>query len=157
MDSNHVAYLDAMGIEVWVPRVGKPPGESDVGGSIYVPADSPDGDILCVVETGEQARLPLAVDIGRAMRCMPVWSWPADAHASDVACMSLDEVVRDRLATQILVFGATLCAHLFGETPPDYIGAARVHVVPSLQDLGSDRGAKRILWNLMREQGINKP
>ena len=159
IDQTRLDYLDAMGIEVWVPRddePDQPAAEQIKSVQVFAPASGRDSDILCVVDNPSQAALQLAVDIGRAMRTEPHWTWPDDGKADDANPTPLDDVLRDRLATQVLVFGSALAAMLLGEPPPDCIRAARIHVVPSLEELAGDRDAKRILWALMREQGIAK-
>lgn len=159
IDQTQLAYLDAMGIEVWVPRVdepGKAAAEHGMPIQVFAPGPGMDSDILCVVENQSQAALRLAVDIGRAMRSEPIWTWPDYGEADGAKPMPLDDVLHDRMTTQALVFGSALAAQLLGEPPPDCIGAAKIHIVPSLDELAGDRDAKRILWALMREQGIAK-
>lgn len=162
MDARRLAYLDAMEIDVWVPR-GSQLAESprdevaDIGGPLLVLGDG-DGDILCVAGSAREAHLRLATDIGGAMREMPVWSWPRSAKEDAALSMSVDDAVADRLFTRVLVFGEDLSETLFDGLAPDSVGTARVHVVPGLDQLANDRAAKRILWALMLEHGIaDKP
>ncbi|HKJ28537.1 MAG TPA: hypothetical protein VJ965_12915, partial [Anaerolineales bacterium] len=70
MDARRLAYLDAMGIDVWQPRGVDSPAESVAveGGIAIGPGD---GDILCIVQSKSEAELKLAAGIGAAMRCEP--------------------------------------------------------------------------------------
>lgn len=151
MDARRLAYLDALGIDVWVPREVRESAE--VGGPALV-LGAGDGDVLCVVASDEEGGLDLVRDIGRAMRSTPVWAWPAGAPGFGAEAVSLEEAVADRLFTRMLVFGEGVASALFGSRRPDYLGTARVHFVPGVARLGSDREAKRVLWALMQEHGI---
>lgn len=155
MDATRLAYLDALGIDVWVPREPRAPAEPEreAGGPVLV-LGTGDGDILCVVASPEEAGLDLVGDIGRAMRSAPVWAWPAGAPGFGAEAVSLEEAVADRLFTRMLVFGEGVASVLFGARRPDSLGTAGVHFVPGVARLGTDREAKRILWALMQKHGI---
>jgi hypothetical protein len=71
--------------------------------------------------------------------------------------LTLEQIVSERLLTRVLVFGTELAEALFGHESPAVVAAARVHLVPGLNRLGTDRDAKRILWKAMLEQGIAAP
>lgn len=153
MDSLSLAYLDAMGIEVWQPR--RASADEDTGsGTSEIVIGAGDGDILCIVESGSEASLRLAADIGGAMRCSPVWAWPSASAGQSGESLSVQAAVTEKMLTRILVFGGVLAARIFGPEIPTVISAARVHVVPGLAALKEDRSAKRILWGLMNENGI---
>ena len=154
MDDRRLAYLEAMGIDVWRPRSARDEGSAASPGGALVQLGQGEGDILCIGPTRDASRRKLSVDISRAMRTVPVWSWPAAGPGSGADCLSLEAAVTERLLTQILVFGDALAANLFGAVVPHVIGTARVHIVPDLDSLDGDREAKRKLWNLMCEQGI---
>jgi len=158
MDARSLAYLEAMGIDVWSPRSGPRVDFGD--GSPAPPGARPirlgdgEGDILCIGRTREEASEKLAIDISRAMRNAPVWSWPDLESGQGEDSLCLEDAVKERLVTRILVFGNELAAILFGPIVPDVIVTARVHIVPGLDRLDRDRDAKRSLWRLMNEQGI---
>lgn len=154
MDARRLAYLDAMDIDVWVPRGEKSPdaGEDHAGPRLVL--GEGEGDILCLVGTGEEAAVKLAADISRAMRCAPTWGWPVGSPGFGAETVSLENAVSDRLITRVLVFGEGVASAIFGASRPDTVGTARVHLVPGIERLGSDRAAKRKLWELMLEQGI---
>ena len=150
MDAQRLAYLDAMGIDVWQPRgAGTESVEEPSEPGITVSAG--DGDILCVVASKADTALELARGIGSAMRCPPVWAWPSD---SDTESLTPADAVREKMLTQVLVFGKELAGQVLGENAPEVISTARVHVVPGLEELARDKDAKRQLWRLMNENGI---
>lgn len=153
IDARRLAYLDAMDIDVWVPRSEKSPdaGQDDSGRLVLGQGE---GDILCLVGTGEEAALKLAADIGGAMRCAPTWGWPVGSPGYGAEVVSLENAVSDRQITRVLVFGEGVASAVFGASRPDTVGTARIHLVPGIESLGSDRAAKRELWELMLEQGI---
>lgn len=153
MDSRSLAYLDAMGIEVWQPR-GTSAEENTDSGALEIVIGAGDGDILCIVESGSEARLRLAADIGGAMRCSPVWAWPSESSEQSGELLTVQAAVSEKMLTRILVFGEDLAARIFGPEIPTVLSAARVHVVPGLVALKEDRNAKRVLWGLMNENGI---
>lgn len=154
MDARRLAYLDAMDIDVWVPRgETSPDAGQDESGPRLVLGEG-EGDILCLVGTGEEAALQLAADIGRAMRRAPTWGWPAGNPGYGAEVVNLENAVSDRQITCILVFGEGVASAVFGASRPDTVGTARIYLVPAIERLGSDRAAKRELWELMLEQGI---
>ena len=151
MDARRLAYLDAMGIDVWVPRSEK--GAVATGAQARIQLGEGRGDLLCIAPDPRQAGLKLAADISRAMRSPPVWAWPSsgDDVAGDT---DIESAVAEGLFTRILVFGREAAELLFGPDCPEVVSTARVHIVPGLDRLGSDREAKRALWSLMLEEGI---
>lgn len=167
MDARRMAYLDAMGIDVWVPR-GVPAqqavSEPVVGGE-QAPASATagvclgpgQGEILCIAASAKQAHMKLATNISGAMRSAPVWAWPTQSIEESGGYATVAEAVGDRLITRVLVFGAELAASLLGEQAPETIGTAKLHVVPAMEALESDVEAKRALWALMRETSIAAP
>lgn len=154
MDARRLAYLDAMDIDVWVPCGEKSPDAGEDGSGPRLVLGEGEGDILCLVGTGEEAALKLAADIGRAMRCAPTWAWPVGSPGFGAEAFSLENAVSDRLITRVLVFGEGVASAVFGASRPDTVGTARVHLVPGIERLGSDRAAKHKLWELMLDEGI---
>ncbi len=153
MDELRLAYLEAMDIDVWMPR-GERIAAAIAGSEPRLVVSPGNGELLCIALSAEEARLKLATDISGAMRSAPVWAWPAEGAIDTPDTVSLREAVAERLATEVLIFGEVAAARLFGSVVPAVLGAARMHVVPSLARLGKDREAKRILWKLMCDQGI---
>lgn len=167
MDARRMAYLDAMGIDVWVPRgasaqqavpgpeVGVAP--APVSATAGVCLGPGQGEILCIAASAKQAHMKLATNISGAMRSAPVWAWPTQSIEESGGYATVAEAVGDRLITRVLVFGAELAESLLGEQAPDTIGTAKLHVVPAMEALESDVEAKRALWALMRETSIAAP
>jgi hypothetical protein len=151
MDARQLAYLEAMDIDVWVPRGARAPMPGPEDAEPRVVLGRGDSDILCIARDSQEAGLQLASDIGKSMRVVPLWAWPG---TDEGVSATVREVVTESLITRILVFGQELSSELFGNETPHTIGAAKVHVVPGLGRLGSDRDAKRTLWALMCSEGI---
>jgi hypothetical protein len=156
MDSRNLEYLNAMGIDVWQPRgeQSSDPGANDLQRIVMGEGG---GDILCIVETPAQAQLKLAEDIGGAMRCSPIWAWPADGSEGTGELRTVMDAVAEKLLTRVLVFGDRLAAEVLGARVPSVLSAARVHMVPGLERLATDKNAKRTLWRLMLDHGIAAP
>lgn len=158
MDALRLAYLDAMGIEVWRLRDRtEPPVREGAGAPRRLAAGPGGGDILCICGSEEEQSGKLARDIGRAMRCPPMWAWPAPESAHGGGTQTLPGLIAERMLTRVLIFGAALEPLLFEGRAPEVIAAARVHVVPGLERLAGDPGAKRTLWRLMCDEGIADP
>ncbi len=154
MDPLNLEYLDAMGIDVYRVR---DPRESEAPSDPLLETGDGDGDILCIVETKDQARLKLAAGIGAAMRCAPVWSWPLDGVADSGQAQTVRNTIAEKLITRVLVFGESLAGQVFGEDVPAVISAARIHVAPGLSQVAEDQQAKRLLWKTMLDHGIAAP
>ena len=153
MDSRRLSYLDAMGIDVWQPRSEDSNGEHVIKapGIVIGPGD---GDILCIVRSASEAELKLAVAIGAAMRCEPIWSWPKGEMEQPGEISTIDCAVSEKMLTRILVFGEDLAESVLGGDTPEVVSTARVHLVPGLDRIAQDQDAKRSLWRLMNEHGI---
>lgn len=153
MDSRRLAYLDAMGIDVWQSRgVASISEPAVVEPGIEIGAG--DGDILCIVQTKAEAELKLAAGIGAAMRCKPVWAWPAGKQDQPDGSLTIEAAVSEKMLTRILVFGEDLAETLLGSDNSEVVSTARVHLVPTLANIAKDKDAKRSLWRLMNEHGI---
>jgi hypothetical protein len=98
--------------------------------------------------------MKLAADISKAMRHPPLWGWPVNGGNDGEQLVTIENAVAEKLLTRVLVFGEDLADVVFGRDIPDFIGTARLHVVPGLDRLARDQEAKRTLWKLMLEQGI---
>lgn len=153
MDSRRLAYLDAMGIDVWQPRGANAPAGPDPNGPSIVLGPG-DGDILCIVHSESESGLKLAAGIGAAMRCQPIWCWPNGETGQVAEPLTLEGAVSEKMLTRILVFGEELAEQLLGADRPEVISAARVHVVPDMDSISKDQEAKRMLWRLMNEHGL---
>lgn len=154
MDARRLAYLEAMDIDVWQPRSGPLGSAPTTAVGPLIALSEGDGAILCLARTAKEAGQKLAFDISSAMKSQPVWAWPNNDADGVAGATTLPDAVADRLFTQVLIFGSELATVLFGDEVPGIIGAAKVQVVPGLERLSRDRNAKRVLWQLMCEQGL---
>lgn len=157
MDARQMAYLDAMGIDVWVPR-GAPDAQPGAEVSTTAVCLGPgQGEILCVAASAKEAHMKLASNLSGAMKSAPVWAWPVESAEDEGAYACVADAVADRLITRILMFGSPVADLLLGGETPEAVGTARLHVVPSMAELEADMEAKRTLWTLMRETAIAAP
>lgn len=134
------AYLEALGVEVWLAKPPEPgPGRLVVGPG--------DGSTLLVCATPEACADKLAADIVRALGRDPVWAWPDPDGQPDRP--TIEQAVGDRLFTRLLVFGEGLARELFGRKPPEVLHSAAVRVAPDLSELAVRGTAKQALWRLI--------
>ncbi|HSM68298.1 MAG TPA: hypothetical protein VK830_01185 [Xanthomonadales bacterium] len=142
------AYLKAMGIPVWVRRgPAQAAGPAQVAGLQLGPGKGP---LLLLCAGVSESSSHLAADIARALRCEPIWGWPApDDEGRGVA-----EAVGDGLFTHLLVFGSETEAALFGGPAPESLGSARVLRVATLQALAADPDERRGLWRVLVENRL---
>lgn len=154
-----VEYLRAMGIEVWWRRGnGIPVGSRAATQPNVSPtsAMTPDrgyvigpgsGSLLLLCDSAGDAALPIAADIARCFADAPVWGWPAPAGGA--AGMALDQAIRERLFTGVLVFGALPETPAAAGCSPVW-GSARIVHANALADLARSPEARRALWERLR-------
>jgi hypothetical protein len=137
------AYLEAMGIPVWVRRgPAQAAGPTQVASLQLGPGT---GSVLLLCAGVSESSSQLAADIARALGSEPVWGWPAaDGEGRGVA-----EAVGDGLFTHLLVFGSEAECALFGGPAPETLGPARVLRAASLPALAADPGERRGLWRML--------
>ena len=147
-EARRTAYLDALGIPSWISRA---PAQAETGRDAP-PADvrlrvCPGiGSVLMICGDRDLTASLLADDIRRALGDDPVWAWPGESDGE-----FLEDVVAERLFTDILVFGEALSDVLFGQSAPATVGAARVLCVPSLDELSRVPESRRSLWSSMSD------
>lgn len=146
MDALQLQYLQAMRIPVWVPRVA---AGLEAEGAVCLHVGPGSAPVLLVCAEAGHSATTLASDLARALGGAPAWAWP-DVPGEG----SLEETVRERLLTGIAVFGADLARRLFGGSPPASLGTARVVVLPAMDELLADPGARRGCWKLLLESGL---
>ncbi len=168
------AYLQAMGIEVWVARDSvqdeayaepeavaavrpEPAAEAAVQqpavtewpaatGALLIGPGT--GNTLLVCSNAEEAATPLAADICRCLAVEPVWAWPATASTPAEQAMPLPQAIKERLFTRILVFGAGLLdAELDSRTA--VMSSARLIEAQTITTLRSSSAARKELWQLL--------
>ena len=135
------AYLQALGLDVWLPRPpGPEPGCVGVG--------SGRGSTLLLCLSADHCRTDLAKDVARALGGDPVWAWLDPAV--DEEARILREVVAERLITRILVFGPETARRAFAGDVPEILDSATTVVLPSVQELAASGAARQALWSRLR-------
>lgn len=138
IESRRRAYLEAMGIDVWLARPPAPEWDRLLIG----PGQ---GSTLMVCrEPGESAG-KLARDVARAIGQDPVWAWPDPESAA--SSPKLRDAVENRLFTRVIVFGDDLAGQLFKGEPPGVLVSAAVVTAPGLEELAVRGTAKQTFWS----------
>ena len=140
MEAQRRAYLEAMGIGVWINK----PAAADVDRWVVGPGS---GSTLLLCRTARESATRLAADIGRSLGGDPVWAWPDPDQRREYP--SLQDTIEQRLFTQVLLFGQALAGRVFKGSVPEVIACARVQVTANLDDLAVDGRAKRMLWQCL--------
>jgi hypothetical protein len=143
------AYLEALGFDVWVPRLGTPAGSLITGcptGRLQLGPGQ--GSTLVVCATAEDSATRFAGDLARALGSDPVWAWPDRQATADA--LALEEAIGVRLITRVIVLGAEPARWLFADTVPAVVGSAAVAIAASVNELGARGAARRALWRSLR-------
>lgn len=135
------AYLEAMGIGVWINKSAAPDADRWVVG----PGS---GSTLLLCRTAEESGTRLAADIGRSLGGDPVWAWPDPEGRQEHP--SLKDTIEQYLFTQVLLFGPALAGRVFKGSVPEALGSASVQVTADLDELAVDGVARRKLWQCLR-------
>ncbi len=138
-EAQRQAYLDAMGISVWVGKPATPGPDRMVVG----PGS---GSTLLLCRVAEESATRLAADIGRCLED-PVWSWPDPEGNPEYP--SLQETIEQRLFTRVLLFGAALAKKAIKGPLPDILGSASIKVTADLDELAVSGKARRDLWQYL--------
>lgn len=144
------AYLDAMGIPVWMARRGERPEQSRGSEAALLQLGPGNGPVLLLCDSVDGPAAPLATDVARTIGSGPVWGWPSTADAG----MPAAEAVAEGLFTHVLVLGEKAGKSLFGGRVPDQLGAAVVLELGSLEELAASAAARRALWKALADQGL---
>ena len=143
MTTRHTAYLEAMGIPVWVRKeIAAKPGREAAAGLRLGPGS---GQFLLLCANAGETSGHLASDITRVFTAEPVWAWPA----IDEPGQSVEAAIDERFFTTLVVFGPEAARQVFGKDTPGMIGPARVLVVPAMDELANDPAARCSLWNIL--------
>ena len=138
------AYLDAMGIPVWVARGGAPEKSLEDAPRGRIQLGPGDGQLMLLCGSISEPAGKLATDVARALGTRPVWAWPAADEGLELA-----EAVEEAMFTHVLVFGPETELGLFGGPAPELVGSAAVLRLPSLVELSSSPGARKTLWRTL--------
>jgi hypothetical protein len=143
IEARKQAYLEAMGIDVWVTRPPAPERDRLVLG----PGQ---GSTLLVCAAPEDCASRLSGDIVRALGGDPVWAWLDPDGSPDSP--RLEDAVKDRLFTHVIIFGENMADCLFGQEVPAVIASSAVSVTHPITELAVRGTAKQAFWNLARRE-----
>lgn len=144
------AYLEAMGIPVWVARNAQGEQLVEPGTPATVQLGPGNGHLLLLCGSVSEPSGPLATDVARVLGTAPVWGWPCNEETGP----GLAEVVPEGLFTHVLVFGEATESSLFGGPAPDTLGAAAVLRLASLEELENSPEARRALWQTLSSRRL---
>lgn len=137
-ESRRRAYLEALGIDVWVAK--PPPGSGD---RLFVGPGS--GDILLLCNSPEESATRLAGDISRALGGGTVWAWPEPGATAESPTL-----------TEVLDGRRFILAIAFGGVPGDRTGGgdapAGLLLAPALVELTASGAARAAFWRQLRRQ-----
>jgi len=137
IESHRVAYLEALGLDVWRAK----PAEPDFNRLVLQPGE---GGTLLVCELPEATATRIAGDISRALAGDAVWAWPDPDGGEELP--RLEEAVSQQLFTRVVLFGKSLQQHLFKGEVPTVVGSAGIILTASLENLAVQGRTKRALW-----------
>ena len=140
IEAQRRAYLEAMGIGVWINRFAAPDADHWVVG----PGS---GSTLLLCRTAQESGTRLAADIGRSLRGDPVWAWPDPEGRQEYP--SLKNTIEQSQFTQVLLFGPALAIQAFKGSVPEVIACVSVQVTADLDELAVDGMARRKLWQCL--------
>ena len=140
IEAQRRAYLEAMGIGVWINRIAAPDADRWVVG----PGS---GSTLLLCRTAQESGTRLAADIGRSLGGDPVWAWPDPEGRKEYP--SLKDTIEQYLFTQVLLFGHALAVRAFKGSVPEALACASVQVTADLDELAVDGMARRKLWQCL--------
>jgi len=132
------AYLQAMDIPVWKLRTPAAAAASNA----LLKLGPGSGGVLLVCGADHETAGRLANDIVRALGGSPVWAWPV----AEEDAVGLDKAVEEHLFTKVAFFGKEVASRFFDGEPPAHIRSAQLIMLPAMQDIQADAGARRALW-----------
>ena len=150
LSSRQQDYLDAMDIKVWSLREPVAPEAGVVVNPAQLKLSPGSGGtlLICAADTDSASRL--ANDINRVMDGTPVWAWPF----ADTGAVSLPQAVEENLFTTVAIFGKELAAQFFDDELPGHLNSASLVLLPSMQDIQDQAGARRLLWTTFCRSGM---
>jgi len=152
LSSRQQAYLDAMDIGVWnLRKAASNDTDSEVVASRFLLKLGPgSGGVLLICARDSDSDGRLANDINRALGLSPVWAWPDDSDEG----VDLAHAVEENLFTTVAFFGAEMASQIFeGELPANQ-NSAKLVLLPSMQDIQNQAGARRALWTTLCKSGL---
>lgn len=141
IEARRRAYLEALGLDVWVARAAAPEGA-------LLGASAGQGSTLLICPSFADCETVIAADVARALGGDPVWAWLEPA--ADAGAQRLEDLLIDRLITRALLFGAVPARALFRDAVPEIIGSATLSMAPPLQELAASAIVRRDFWRQLR-------
>ena len=136
-EQQRLAYLRAMGVDVWQQRPAAPLRDRLVVGPVR-------GTCLLVCEQAEETSSRLAADIERAVEQGCTWAWLDELGQESNP--NLPEVIDQHLFTEVILFGNTVAGRLDSGDAKGVIGSARVAVATPLIELSVSGVARQAFW-----------
>ena len=148
--SRQQAYLEAMDVAVWSLREPVSTGPDIAVNHERLKLGPGNAGLLmiCAVDTDSAGRL--ANDISRSLGSSPVWAWPSE----DSGTVDLASAVEDNLFTTVAIFGKELALRFFEGELPANLNAAKLVLLPSIQDIQSRAETRRTLWATICRTGM---
>jgi len=131
------AYLDALGIDVWLSK----PVEPDHNRLLFSPGK---GDTLLVCSSAESSITRLAGDITRALGGEVIWAWPDQEGRKESPTIA--EAVGQFLFTRVVIFGSDLGRQICSDDQPEFSASTSVLTAPDLNELVERGTARRLFW-----------
>lgn len=158
MNERQLHYLRALGVEAWVPREQADVQTAPETEQTAVVSTQPmhigpgEGACLLVCSKPEQSASKVAADMVRLIGPSAVWAWPSGAEEGP----GLAQAIEARLFTDLVVFGPTLASELGVADEMQTLAAARIAIMPDLQDIASSTESKKSCWAAIRAGGLQR-
>jgi hypothetical protein len=137
IESRRRAYLDAIGLDVWLIKPPKP----EFDRLLFQPGE---GRTLLICDSPDATATRIAGDIARAFAGDVVWAWPDPEGKRENP--TLEQAVDQYLFTRAIVFGAGLGRQMFRGKAPLVTGSASITVTNSVDELAVRGDARRAFW-----------
>lgn len=148
--SRQQAYLDAMDITVWSLREPVMPEAGVAENHARLKLGPGSGGILLICAADSDSGGRLANDINRVLGGAPVWAWPYP----DDGAVDLTRAVEENLFTTVAIFGEELALQFFGGELPAHLNSAKLVLLPSMQEIQNQAGARQVLWATFCKSGM---
>jgi len=149
MELRRRAYLQAMGIDIWVSR--RHP--STAGGLVLLGVGPGQASTVLLCAAASESDTVIGRDLARTIEGLqgqaPMWAWLDPAPGDN--CLDLPQLIDDRLITRVLVLGAALGDRLAAGSLPRAIGSAAILSLPGLGELAVNRAARQRAWTQLRD------
>ena len=142
---HHHEYLEALGIDIWIPRLVEENQVHDEVGQDFLIGPGHGSMLLLCGHSSEAATL-VAADIARCLDCEPIWGWPAEE--GDPKSVPLELAIEERLITRVFVLGGQL-VDLKALSGSQVISSAKIVCSESIPVLLKDAEARKALWSAL--------